>query len=70
MISESCMTLVHPRAFSERDPVLLRIHLVIHLILAALVVLAGQVSEHLILVEAVLVPFVAVAVPFDLAVDS
>ena len=70
MISEKYMTLVHPRAFSERDPLLLHIHLVIHLILAVVVVvLAGQVSEHLMPVEAVVVPFVVVvAVP--IVVDS
>ena len=69
MISENCMTLVHPRAFSERDPLLLHIHLVIHLASAA-VVQVGQVLEHLMPVEAVVVPIVvAAAVPF-VVVDS
>ena len=69
MISAKSLSLVHPRAFSERDP-FLRIHLVIHLISAA-VVRVDQVSEHLMPAEAVVaVPIVVVAAPFDLVVDS
>ena len=73
MISENYMTLVHHRrAFFERDPLLLRSHLAIRPTSAVVVavVQAGQVSEHLMPVEVVVVPFVVVAAPFDLAVDS